>query len=189
MYKEILNFWFDEISPSQWWSNDYDFDQKIRDRFSEVHARATRCELYEWRKVAEGRLAEIIILDQFSRNIFRDLPLSYAYDPLALALAQTAISVGADLELSTPEQRSFLYIPFMHSESWENHKIAIDLYEKNGIKENTEAEKAHKKIIEMFGRYPHRNKILGRASTKEEFEFLKPQACEFYETLELHIAM
>jgi len=189
MYKDILNFWFHEIQPSQWWSSDYDFDQKIRDRFSEVHAKASRCELYEWRKVAEGRLAEIIILDQFSRNIFRDLPFSYAYDPLALALAQTAISVGADRELSTPEQRSFLYIPFMHSESLENHKIALDLYEKNGIKENLEAEKAHKKIIEMFGRYPYRNTVLGRASTKEEFVFLKQQACEFYETLELPIAM
>lgn len=186
MYQEILDFWFNEISPSQWWSQDYDFDLKIRNRFLEVHAKAVRCELYEWREVPEGRLAEIIVLDQFSRNMFRDLLLSYAYDSLALALAQAAISVKADEKLSTPEQRSFLYIPFMHSESLEIHKLALNLYEKNGIKENTSAEKQHKKIIEKFGRYPHRNKILGRASTKEEFEFLNQKKYNFYETLKLH---
>jgi uncharacterized protein (DUF924 family) len=94
MYKEILSFWFNEIDPSKWWAKDDAFDQLIRARFSQIHARATRCELFEWRADAGGRLAEIIVLDQFSRNMFRGSPLSFAGDLLALALAQEAVAAG-----------------------------------------------------------------------------------------------
>ena len=178
MYQDILKFWFEEIDQSLWWSKDDKFDQIVIERFSEVHNRAARCELYEWRRVAEGRLAEIIVLDQFSRNMFRDSSLSFAYDPLALALAQEAISVGADQKL-TPIQRSFLYLPFMHSESLKIHEVAMDLYQNNGIQLNLDFEIKHKAIIEKFGRYPHRNKILGRVSTDEEIEFLKQPGSSF----------
>jgi uncharacterized protein (DUF924 family) len=85
MYKEILKFWFEEIQPSQWWVKNEQLDQVIVERFADIHAKAIRCELYEWRNSAEGRLAEIIVLDQFSRNIFRESPLAFAYDSLALA--------------------------------------------------------------------------------------------------------
>ena len=178
MYQEIISFWFEELKPEQWWAKDNDLDQKITQKFSEVHAQAVKCELYQWRVLPLGRLAEIIVLDQFSRNIFRDSPLAFANDSLALALAQEAIALEADKYL-TPIQRSFLYLPFMHSESLKIHEIAVDLYKKNGIKANLEFEMKHKKIIERFNRYPHRNSILGRISTLEEIEFLKQPDSNF----------
>ncbi len=178
MYQEILRFWFEEIDPSKWWKKDDAFDQLIRARFSEIHAQATRCELYDWRADARGRLAEIIVLDQFSRNMFRGSPLSFASDTLALALAQEAIAVKADLALS-PTERSFLYLPFMHSESLKIHALAMDLYQRNGIQSNLDFEIRHKQIIERFGRYPHRNGILGRSSTEEELEFLQQPGSGF----------
>lgn len=172
MRQDILRFWFEEIEPSQWWAKNANFDKSIIERFSEIHASATRCELFEWRKDAKGRLAEIIILDQFSRNMFRDSPLAFANDSLALALAQEAISAKTEAAL-TPVERSFLYMPFMHSESLKIHEVAEDLYQKNGIQNNLDFEIMHKKIIERFGRYPHRNDILGRQSTDKEIEFLQ----------------
>ena len=178
MYSEILKFWFEEIDPAKWWAKDDVFDQSIRGRFSEVHARATRCELFEWRAESKGRLAEIIILDQFSRNLFRGSPQAFASDPLALALAQEAISAKAEEALS-PTERSFLYLPFMHSESLAIHAVAMELYRTNGIHSNLDFEIRHKQIIERFGRYPHRNAILGRKSTPEEIEFLEQPGSAF----------
>jgi len=178
MYKEILHFWFEEIDPSKWWAKDEAFDQLIRARFAEVRALATRCELFEWRVEARGRLAEIIVLDQFSRNLFRGSPLAFASDPLALALAQEAISAKAEAALN-PIERSFLYLPFMHSESLAIHAVALELYRKNGIQGNLDYEIRHRQIIERFGRYPHRNAILGRQSTQEEIEFLKQPGSGF----------
>ncbi len=172
MYTEILTFWFDETAPAQWWKKDDDFDRTIIERFSAVHYGATRCELFGWRKDARGRLAEIIVLDQFSRNMFRGSPRCFAQDALALALAQEAIACGADAVL-TPIERSFLYMPFMHSESLKIHEVAVDLFCENGIPGNLDYELKHKAIIERFGRYPHRNSILGRESTEEELEFLQ----------------
>ena len=178
MHEEILTFWFEEIEPAKWWVKDDAFDQSIRARFAEVHARATRCELFAWRTQPRGRLAEIIVLDQFSRNMYRGSPAAFASDPLALALAQEAIAAGAEDALD-PVERSFLYLPFMHSESPAIHAIALELYRKNGIQSNLDFEIRHKNIIERFGRYPHRNAILGRASTAEEIEFLKQPGSGF----------
>lgn len=172
MQEEILNFWFKEIEPALWWKKDTNFDQLIAKRFSAIHTSACRCELFTWRKTVRGRLAEIIVLDQFSRNMFRDSPLAFANDALALALAQEAIAIDADQALS-PVERSFLYLPFMHSESLIIHEQAVVFYEKNGIATNLDFELKHKVIIERFGRYPHRNGVLGRDSTAEEVEFLK----------------
>lgn len=118
------------------------------------------------------------MLDQFSRNMFRDTPLAFAYDPLVLALAQEAVSAKADEALS-PVQRSFLYMPYMHSESLKIHEVAVDLFRRNGIQGNLDFEIKHKSIIERFGRYPHRNNILGRASTEDEIEFLKQPGSGF----------
>jgi uncharacterized protein (DUF924 family) len=178
MHKQILRFWFEEIDPAKWWAKDDAFDQLIRARFSEVHARATRCELFEWRAEDKGRLAEIIVLDQFSRNMFRGSPMAFASDALALALAQEAIAVRADASLS-PTERSFLHLPFLHSESLKIHEVAMVLYQQNGIQGNLDSEIRHKQIIERFGRYPHRNGILGRHSTKEEIEFLQQAGSGF----------
>ncbi len=110
--------------------------------------------------------------------MFRESPLSFANDALALALSQEAISFGADKELNSI-QRSVLYLPFMHSESLKIHEVAMVLYQKNGIQSNLTFEVKHKEIIEKFGRYPHRNKILGRISTEKEIEFLKQEGVGF----------
>ncbi len=131
MYQEILNFWFEEARPSQWWTKDAAFDQLIRDRFSDIHSRAVRCELFAWRENAQGRLAEIIVLDQFSRNMFRGSPLAFANDQMALVLAQEAVSLGID-KLLTPTERGFVYLPFMHSESLKIHEVAEKIYRQNG---------------------------------------------------------
>ena len=178
MYEEILKFWFEEIESAQWWKKDEDFDRALIARFSDIHARAARCELFDWRADPRGRLAEIIVLDQFSRNMFRGSPLSFAHDALALALAQEAVANKADEALS-PVQRSFLYMPYMHSESLKIHQVAVDLFRRNGIQGNLDFEMKHKAIIERFGRYPHRNGILGRISTEEEIEFLKQPGSGF----------
>lgn len=178
MYQEILKFWFDELEPKQWWVKDSDLDQLIGERFAEIHVRARRCELFEWRKNAAGRLAEVIILDQFSRNMFRGSPLSFAYDSLALALSQEAVAIGADQMLS-PAERNFIYMPFMHSESLPIHEVAVELFRRNGLQGNLDYEFKHKEIIEKFGRYPHRNDILGRESTVEEIAFLQQPGSDF----------
>ncbi len=178
MHDEILEFWFEELKPKQWWVKDEALDQVIVDRFGRVHEQAIRCELYRWRSTARGRLAEIIVLDQFSRNMFRGSPLAFAYDALALALAQEAISVDAGKRLS-PIMRNFLYMPFMHSESLEIHNVALELFRDNGLEGNLEYEIRHKEIIERFGRYPHRNATLGRESTAEEMAFLKQPGSSF----------
>jgi len=175
---EVLKFWFEEIDSSQWWTKDRDFDQLIVDRFSDTHAKAARCEFYEWRGSAQGRLAEVIVLDQFSRNMFRNTARAFAYDPLALALSQEAISQEADIELDS-SRRPFIYMPFMHSESLEIHEVAIDLFRRNGNENNLNFEVQHMDIIQRFGRYPHRNKILGRESTDDEIEFLKGPGSKF----------
>jgi len=178
MYRQIINFWFEEIEPASWWKKDDEFDALLVERFSEIHTRANRCELFEWRKEAAGRLAEIIVLDQFSRNMFRGSALAFACDPMALALAQEAVACGSDQALS-PQQRSFLYMPYMHSESLQIHEIAVELFRDNGAGNHLEFELSHKKIIEKFGRYPHRNEILGRQSTAEEIEFLQRPGSSF----------
>lgn len=174
----VLEFWFEEIDSKQWWAKDNDLDDIIRQRYEDLHRKAVRCELYDWRKTPEGRLAEIIVLDQFSRNIFRDRPESFAYDAQALALSQIAIDCGADEELNSNE-KSFLYMPFMHSESLPIHEIAMELYAQKGLEFNYDFEKKHKAVIERFGRYPHRNAILGRVSTDEEIEYLKQPGSGF----------
>ncbi|MBL4772338.1 MAG: DUF924 domain-containing protein [Alcanivoracaceae bacterium] len=177
-YQEIIKFWFEEINKSQWWHKDDGFDQLILERFSAIHTMASKCELFEWRQNADGRLAEIIILDQFSRNMFRNSPQAFAQDSLALALSQQAIAAGID-NLLDGDKRSFLYMPFMHSESSKIHKVALELFEKNDNQSSINFEKKHKDIIDRFGRYPHRNQILARHSTEEEKDFLKQPGSAF----------
>ncbi|BBN81719.1 membrane protein [Pseudoalteromonas sp. A25] len=172
MVAEILNFWFEEIDAKQWWQKDPDFDALIQKRFGELHKSASQCNLSHWRTTAQGCLAEIIILDQFSRNIYRDTAKAFESDSLALALAQCAIAQGQD-RLLPPQMRSFMYLPYMHSESKTVHVQAVELYKALGNEDNLSFELKHKSIIDRFGRYPHRNAILGRTSTPEELEFLE----------------
>jgi uncharacterized protein (DUF924 family) len=178
MCESVLSFWFEEIEPKHWFVKDPDFDALIEGRFASVHRQAQAGELYKWRVSPEGRLAEVIVLDQFSRNMFRDTPKAFACDSLALILAQEAIASKADKALS-PIQRSFLYMPFMHSESRTIHEVALALFSQKGLEGNLDFEIRHKEIIDRFGRYPHRNAILGRESSAEELEFLKHPGSSF----------
>ena len=178
MYQQVLSFWFDELSPEQWWVKDEALDKAIIERFTQVHQSAIQGELFQWRETPQGRLAEIIVLDQFSRNMFRDTAKAFLADATALVLAQEAISVGADKSLSAIEN-SFLYMPFMHSESKLIHQQAATLYQSNGIENNYQFELKHKEIIDRFGRYPHRNILLKRKSTPEEIKFLTEPGSSF----------
>ncbi len=175
MREEILRFWFQELEPKQWWVKDPALDALIRERFSGVLERAAACELWTWRNTPAGRLAEIIVLDQLSRNIHRGTPQAFATDPLALALAQEAVAANALRELS-PERRPFMIMPYMHSESKTIHDTALALFAETP---NLEFERRHKAIIDRFGRYPHRNEILGRTSTAEELAFLQEPGSSF----------
>ena len=174
----VLAFWFEEISPKQWWDKSDDFDRLIATRFGDLHQAASHGELLTWRGTADGRLAEVIVLDQFSRNIHRDSPLAFASDGMALVLAQEAVAAGADQALP-PDRRAFLYLPFMHSESAAIHALAVGLYSQPGLEGNLDFELRHKAIIDRFGRYPHRNAVLGRASTEEEIKFLQTPGSSF----------
>ncbi len=175
---EVLKFWFEEIEPPQWWKVDPDFDAGIRQRFGPLLAQAAKGELFEWRADASGRLAEIIVLDQFSRNIHRNTPGAFANDAMALALSQEAVAGGALKDLSQTE-RGFLLLPYMHSESRLIHRHAERLYREHAAAENLEFEIRHREIVDRFGRYPHRNAILGRESSAEEIEFLKQPGSSF----------
>jgi uncharacterized protein (DUF924 family) len=178
MREEVLTFWFEEVEPAAWWKADPDFDRLIAGRFGGLLEQASRCELYLWRSVPRGRLAEIIVLDQFSRNVHRGTPRAFAQDPLALALAQEAVAAGVHHGLKLVE-RAFLFLPYMHSESRAIHEVAEILYREFAPQENYAFELKHKVIVDRFGRYPHRNEVLGRVSTAEELEFLKQPGSSF----------
>ena len=175
---QVLQFWFQDTTPEQWWKVDPAFDRLIGERFSSLYHRARQCELFDWRTEASGRLAEIIVLDQFPRNMHRGSALSFASDPLALALAQEAVAAQADLTLP-PEERAFLYLPYMHSESRLIHEVAERLYRERAPAFNYDFELRHKAIIDRFGRYPHRNEVLGRQSTDDELAFLSEPGSGF----------
>ncbi|WP_425452667.1 DUF924 family protein [Edaphovirga cremea] len=172
--RNLLDFWFNETSPERWFNSDKIFDEQIRSRFSAIHYAAVRGELFGWRESVFGRLAEIIILDQFSRNLFRGSPLSYASDGMALVLAQELVK-SADFCTLPVEKREFALLPYMHSESIAIHEIAIKLYQQYASKQSLEFEIQHKQLIDKFGRYPHRNTTLKRRSTPEEISWLKGQ--------------
>lgn len=178
MYHEVLTLWFEELMPDMWWKKDPDLDELIIKRFTSLHVRARKGELYLWRSNPQGTLAEIIVLDQFSRNMFRDTPKAFENDGTALVLAQRAVEKGFHHQLTKSEQ-AFLYLPFMHSESSIIHQVALALYTQLGEASNLDFEMRHKAIIDRFGRYPHRNAVLGRQSTPEEIEFLKQPGSGF----------
>lgn len=174
----ILDFWFNSLTPRQWFAKDAALDRQIGQRFHTVFEAARAGELWTWRQSPQGRLAEILVLDQFSRNLHRDRPEAFAQDPQALVLAQEAVAHHADRHLEVP-QRAFLYMPYMHSESLAIHDEALRLFDQPGLEDNLKYERRHREILVRFGRYPHRNAILGRASTDEERAFLEQPGSSF----------
>jgi uncharacterized protein (DUF924 family) len=174
----ILHFWFTELTPKQHFAKDAALDEAIRTRFGATLEAAARCELFAWRATLEGRLAEVLVLDQFSRNVYRDTPRAFAQDALALALAQELVASGQDRSLPLA-QRSFAYMPYMHSESALVHEQAVALFSQPGMEDTLRFELQHKAILGRFGHYPHRNTILGRSSTAEELVFLSGPGSSF----------
>ena len=168
----ILDFWFNEATPKEWFSKSDDFDNLIRERFEDLAESAAKSELDDWRATIEGRLAEIIVLDQFSRNLWRDTPKAFAQDSMSMALAQEAVK-HPDYQGLPAIQRKFILMPYMHSESAQIHNQAVELFKALNDDKTLDYELRHKEIIDRFGRYPHRNEVLGRKSTPEEIEFLK----------------
>ena len=175
---DVLHFWFDELDNKARFAKDEALDARMRQRFGAMLQAAAAGELWAWRSTAHGRLAEVIVLDQFSRNIWRGDARSFAQDPQALVLAQELVAGGHDQAL-TPAQRAFAYMPFMHSESALVHQRAVELFSQPGLDNELAFELRHKAIIDRFGRYPHRNAILGRASTANEEAFLAEPGSSF----------
>ncbi|QNP47554.1 DUF924 family protein [Diaphorobacter aerolatus] len=174
----VIRFWFEESTPQQWFTKDAAFDDTIRKRFGAVLEIAARGELWKWRGDALGRLAEIIVLDQFSRNVWRDTPKAFAQDGMALVLSQEVIALGLDRDF-TEAQRAFTYMPLMHSESLMVQDESIRQFTALGNPVNLDFAERHREIVQRFGRYPHRNAVLGRESTKDEQAFLQTPGSSF----------
>ena len=176
---EVLRFWFEELTPEDWFSGSAEVDDQIIKRFSDIHAQVVAGEFWKFRTDAHSFLAEIIVLDQFSRQMFRGSGEAFAHDAQALTLAQQGIAQNLDSDLTNSEKQ-FFYMPFMHSESKVIHTEALVLFESLGNEEALKYEKIHKAIIDQFGRYPHRNELLGRTSTSEESEYLENNQEAFF---------
>jgi uncharacterized protein (DUF924 family) len=186
---EILAFWLGDLDPEglaspakreRWWKKDPAFDDEIRRRFGAEHAAVAAGRREAWRATPRGRVAEVVVLDQFSRNLFRDAT--------ALELAGRSIALGDESALETDE-RAFLYMPWMHSESLRDQERCLELFEslarsrtgaaRDRIEGNLRFAQAHRDVIARFGRFPHRNALLGRPSTPEELAFLEQPGSSF----------
>ena len=196
--EQVLDFWFgacaadgalDRAKQKMWFSDGHNYDIDIRKRFGKLHRRASRGELdAEWAATSRGRIALIVVLDQFSRHIHRGTATAFAQDPAAQRLAVAGVEQGADRTL-IPAQRAFFYLPFEHAEDLKLQRLGTRLFERLATevapawrKEYTgfaDYSGHHRDIVERFGRFPHRNRILGRASTPEEIEFLKQPGSSF----------
>ncbi|KEQ12149.1 DUF924 family protein [Endozoicomonas numazuensis] len=192
-FQEVLDFWFEgeplgDVQMSRWWKKNDAQDQLIKNKFGKLPEKVESGEHDEWLESAEGRLAAIIVLDQFPRNMFRGDPKSFQHDHNALALSREGVEKGYPDQLSELQQ-TFFIMPFMHSESLEDQDQCVRLFEKilGGAEEacksyiagSLEFAVKHRDIIEKFGRFPHRNSILGRASSDEELSFLQQPGSSF----------
>lgn len=169
--KKVLKFWFEEHGPDDWYSGLADFDAKLVARFATTHAELAAGEGFSWRGDAHGRLAEIIVLDQFSRQIFRNDRRAFASDGMALVLAEEAVAGGHAQKLNASEH-AFLLMPYMHSESVIVHEEAVRLFTALGNEGMLKYEISHFDVIKKFGRFPKRNDALGRVSTLEEIAYI-----------------
>jgi uncharacterized protein (DUF924 family) len=170
MPADIVTFWR-EAGRDRWYKKDPDFDDEIRRRYLDRYEAAAAGQLRDWEANAEGALALLILLDQFPRNMFRGDARAFATDPLARAVAAGAIVRGFDAQVPK-ELREFFYVPFEHSESMADQERAVALYKAVGDADNLKWAELHADIIRRFGRFPHRNTVLGRATTLAEQEFL-----------------
>jgi uncharacterized protein (DUF924 family) len=182
---KVLAFWFGREGEKDWgqhreswWKKEPDFDQACRDGFLEIYEQAARCDLDDWKATWDGSLALVILLDQLPRNMFRGHPRAFATDAHALAVAEHALDQGFDRSLPV-DQRMFLYLPFEHSEHLAQQNRSVALFGSLGDDRLVDYAVRHQQIVERFGRFPHRNAILGRANTQEEAAFLQQPGSSF----------
>lgn len=171
MQQAIIDFWFSDAVSKLWFNATPEFDRQLRDDYQALWEQASRGELADWAETAQGSLALVIMLDQFPLNMFRGTARSYSSTARSRDVARAAIERGFDKELPL-EQRSFLYMPFMHSEEIDDQRYAIELFEGAGLESNLRFARHHHAIVEEFGRFPHRNQALGRKSSQAEKEYL-----------------
>ncbi len=171
MYRELIEFWFSEEASKHWFNSTETFDQALIDTYEGTWMEAKQGELDHWQQSAAGSLALIIVLDQLPLNMFRGQAKSFSTEAQSREVARAAIEKGYDLELAS-NQESFMYMPFMHSEDLDDQALGVKLFNKPGLESNYRFARHHYGIIERFGRFPHRNKILGRESTDAEIEYL-----------------
>ena len=187
---KVLRFWFgDEREVAyprfrdEWFQKRSEFDKAVRAHFMTIHQLGSRGELEHWRTTVPGALAYVILFDQFSRNMFRNSAAAFAFDAMALAAANSAVASGFDAQLA-PAMRMFFYLPFEHSETLADQERSVILFQclvegEPGLADVLEYAKRHRDVIMRFGRFPHRNLILGRLSTPEEEAFLKQSGSSF----------
>ena len=175
---DVLTFWFDELTDRDWFQRSDALDRQIERRFRRTHLMLSREMPWEWRADAVSRLAAIIVFDQFPRNMFRGSPLAFATDGLARREAKLALKEGAD-QMVHARQRAFFYLPFEHSETLEDQDKAVELFSKIDNPDMLDYAERHRDVIRRFGRFPHRNVILGRTSTREEAVFLMQPGSSF----------
>jgi len=170
-FEEIINFWFEEVDSSLWFNSTAEFDLQLKQRFESVYQEALKGTLDHWGNSPDGALALIVLLDQFPLNMYRGKPESFSGEKKAQSIAREAVAKKFDEQL-TDAQKAFMYMPLMHSEDMNDQDFSVSLYEKAGLKQNLRFAKHHRKIVRKFGRFPHRNSILGRESTVEEIAYL-----------------
>jgi uncharacterized protein (DUF924 family) len=175
---EVIHFWFEELAETDWFVKNDILDAQIRDRFLALHERLAVQTGDPGVNTPRSLVARVIVLDQFSRNMFRGGPRAFAADPIALRLSRTAIVQGLDTVM-TKQERYFLYLPFEHSEKIDDQVISLNLIQALGDARWTQYARAHKDIIDRFGRFPHRNAILNRVSTPDEIAFLQQPMSSF----------
>ncbi len=175
---DIVRFWFEELKPKDWYRKDPAIDAEITKRFGAIYEALKTSVPQDWLAEPKGMLAAILVLDQFPRNMFRDDPRAFAMDQAALMLSKRAIAEGMDMRVP-PEQRAFIYMPFQHSEARDDQARSIELFTALGAPLNLDFAQRHEAIIARFGRFPHRNAVLGRESTREELAFLKEPGSSF----------
>lgn len=170
-YQDILAFWFSDSIKPLWFHSTPEFDDELRERYLHLWEAASNGELDQWRKSAEGALALVIVLDQFPLNMFRGMAKSFSTEAMARDVAAEAMDKGWDQKLDKT-QLAFLYMPFMHSEDLDDQDRSVALFEAAGLKDNLRFARHHRELIRRFGRFPHRNAIIGRPSTEEELTYL-----------------
>ena len=175
---EVIRFWFEELTPKEWYGPPKRVDAEIEGRFADLYEALREGVPPEWLKTPRGFLAAILVLDQFPRNMFRGTAQAFATDAEALALAKRAVAEGMDAKLP-PKERAFVYLPFQHSEELPDQERSVALYTALGNPLNLDFAIRHRDIVARFGRFPHRNAILGRSPTEEEETFLKQPGSSF----------